>query len=49
MEDGNETIAGNGQLRRPLRLRERPQDLVVEMTWSDASGGLGFSKMIGAA
>ena len=43
-EADTESLAGNQQLRLPLVVRERPEDLVVEVTWSDASGDLGFSK-----
>jgi hypothetical protein len=43
-EADTESLAGNRQLRLPLVVRERPEDLVVEVTWSDASGDLGFSK-----
>jgi hypothetical protein len=46
---GTEAIAGNGQLRLPLLGRERPKDLLVEMTWSDSSGDMGFSKTTFAA
>ncbi len=37
-----EAVAAHGGLRIPLRATQRPQDLQVELTWSDASADLGF-------
>jgi hypothetical protein len=37
-----DTVAAHGGLRIPLRVAHRPQELEVELTWSDASGELGF-------
>jgi hypothetical protein len=39
-----ETLPGSRQLRLPLVSRDLPDDLVVEVTWSDGSGELGFRK-----
>jgi hypothetical protein len=39
---GIDAVAAHGGLRIPLQVADRPQELQVELTWSDASGELGF-------
>lgn len=42
---GAETLPAGRQLRLPLVARELPEEVEVEVTWSDATGDLGFVRM----